>query len=190
VTEPLLTRLGKLNEAIAPATSRERAFGVVFDSTSRHSDRPIALVVGINYGQLMTSGDLKSPTHDRIHYAKRISEIASHLQLPLRDHAVVLWNFYPFLTELPWTEEVKSTRHEAELLFKTGYVDPIGTFEQVYHSMRPDLLIFHGNQSAVPILAQLAVRRVGARALLLNNLSRGAQLHSITEIGTPSSAST
>jgi hypothetical protein len=179
----LIPRLKALNAEIAPQTGRTDAFGAMFDTSSKSPDHPVALVVGINYGQIGTSTGRIGATEDNIGYHAKISELAASQRLAVVDFAVVLWNFFPYLTDLPWTEQMKNSKQEAAFLFEEGYPDPLAVFEHVHSALRPEILVFHGVGSAVPILAHLALRRIRRRAFLVDNLSRGLKLATMVEIG-------
>ena len=63
-----------------------------------------------------------------------------------------------------------------------GYGDPIAVFETVYRELEPKLIVFHGICSAVPVLARVALRKVGCTGYLIPNLSRGLAEKRIDEI--------
>lgn len=166
----LEARLIELNRRIAPK-GPDGFFGAVYDETSASADLPVALVVGINYGQEGTSKSVCGRWKDKIRYAEHVAQMANKKKLPVRDYSVVLWNFYPFLTEKQWTKEHCNSRDEAQLIFDSGYKDPFATFETICRELSPAVLIFHGVTSAVPILARIALRRINRSGLLVPNLS-------------------
>jgi hypothetical protein len=155
----------------APKKGSGDFVGAVYDTTSPAGDRPVALVVGINYGQRATSSPIIGPSEEKIGYAKYVAALGSKTP----SHTV-LWNFFPYLTESEWLEDVSNSADEAERLFDAGYDDPFAVFSDLVHKLRPELVIFHGISSAVPVLARVAIRRVGVSAILVPNLARGLAL--------------
>jgi hypothetical protein len=156
--------------------------GVVYDSFSPDGDFPIALVVGINYGQTATSKSIVGKNEDRVDYVKHVQKIAQSQNRPGEYH-VVIWNFFPFLTELEWLEDIANRSDEATRIFERGYSDPIEVFSSLIEKLQPDLIVFHGISSAVPILARIALRRVGRQGVLVPNLSRPLVLERLQKIG-------
>jgi hypothetical protein len=173
----LLEQIRFLNEDIAPK-SQKPSVGVIFDNSSASQNDPIALIIGINYGQNKSSGSsiqkLQDDPQDDIKYARHISRIAKVNKLENKNYSVVLWNFYPHLTEAEWTEDVSNSEDEAKRIFEGGYADVFGTFEKVCNKLQPKLIVFHGISSAVPILARVALKRINHRLVFIApNLSRG-----------------
>lgn len=151
--------------------------GAIYDSTSPSGDIPSALVVGINYGQQATSGSVVGRNEDAVGYAKHVAALAGERALH-----TVLWNFFPYLTDREWLNDVSNSADEAERIFDGGYADPFGAFSDLVSNLRPELVISHGVSSSVPILARVAIRRVGCSALLVQNLARGLRISSVGRI--------
>jgi hypothetical protein len=67
-------------------------------------------------------------------------------------------------------------------VFDAGYVDPFAVFSNLVLKLQPELIVFHGITSAVPVLARSAIRCVGRTAILVPNLSRGLNPSRATKI--------
>lgn len=141
--------------------------GAVYDTSSQDTDLPVAVIIGINYGQRASSASVVGLSQDDIRYARHVEALTG------RAHHTVIWNFYPYLTETEWLEDVKNAAEEATRIFDSGFVDPFAAFETLVRELQPKEIIFHGISSAVPILARIALRRVGRDAQLVPNLARG-----------------
>jgi hypothetical protein len=179
----LITNLNKnISERFLNKTKPGRShYGVIWDEESEEN-QPIALVVGINYGQCETAG---APAHQAvIGYSRKITRLAKLQKLNVENYTVVLWNFYPYLTESEWTEEVTNSKEEAEKIFDDGYNNPFAVFEKVYSELNPQIIVFHGITSAVPILARVGLCKLKAKqkVFLVPNLSRGLCERRITTI--------
>lgn len=94
----LIEKIRALNVRIAPKHNVD-AFGVVFDCSSISGDQPVALVIGINYGQRGTSGGREGIDCESIGYARHIAQLAQFKKLAESNYSVVLWNFFPYLTD-------------------------------------------------------------------------------------------
>ena len=184
----LIQKIKDINAKIAPSAHKNEAVGLVFDKSSTEIN-PIALIVGINYGQYSQNGSsrkfidsLKDDPQDNVNFAKLISCLAKKENLPAIDYGVTLWNFYPYLTAHEWTKNLKNSKAEAEKIFDEGYNDIISTFTTVVESLNPQLIVFHGITSAVPILARVSLRAVKRSGFLVPNLSRGLAKEKISKI--------
>jgi hypothetical protein len=67
--------------------------GAVYDTSSQDADLPVAVIIGINYGQRASSASVVDRSEDDIGYARYIKALTGHA------HHTVIWNFYPYLTE-------------------------------------------------------------------------------------------
>lgn len=150
--------------------------GAIYDSTSPCGNNPAALIVGINYGQIMTSKDDVGKSESEIDYAKYARTLHG---MPCH---TILWNFYPYLTSSGWTEEITTSKKEAELIFEKGYINPFDVFASIIHQLNPSIIIFHGVTSAVPLLARVALRLVNKTGILVPNLGRGLNIGKKTSI--------
>jgi hypothetical protein len=157
--------------AHAPRKGSGDFVGAVYDTTSPAGDFPPALVVGINYGQQASSASIVGQNQDAIGYAKHVAALGGN-----RPFHTVLWNFFPYLTQREWLQEVSNSADEAERVFDGGYVDPFAVFSDLVLTLRPELIVFHGVSSCVPVLARVAIRRVGGSAILMPNLARSPAL--------------
>lgn len=176
-SEHLVETLQQFNAKAQLRCGREHFVGAVYDETSPQGAQEVALVVGINYGQHGTSHASVDRSAETIGYAKMVSAITG-----TGDVHTALWNFHPYLTQKEWLSEVRNAADEAERIFSRGYVDPIETFATLVDAVAPKHLIFHGVGSAVPLLARVALRRVGRSGILVRNLSRGYAAGSKREI--------
>jgi hypothetical protein len=165
--DTVISILEEINRA--PKKGQGDFVGAVYDTTSNDGVLPVALVVGINYGQRATSASIVGRCEDQIGYAKYVAVLGKK-----RDYHTVVWNFFPYLTKSEWMEDVSNSAEEAERVFDAGYVDPYGVFSDLVHRLQPELIVFHGICSAVPVLARSAIRSVQRTAILVPNLSRPA----------------
>ncbi len=166
--EELVRRLHAFNETVALIRGKQKFVGAMYDSTS-HDELGVALVIGINYGQEHSSKDSSGRSEEEVGYAHRVQQLNPKRE-PLQ---VVLWNFYPYLTSSEWMSETKNAADQAKRIFEDGYDDPFVAFEHVVEITQPELIVFHGVTSAVPVLARIALQRVGRQGILVSNLARG-----------------
>ncbi len=160
----------------APRLGSGDFVGAVYDTSSQDADLPVAVIIGINYGQRASSGSLIGFSQDDIRYARHINALTG------KAHHTVIWNFFPYLTESEWLEDIVNAADEAERIFDSGYVDPFAAFETLIRKLQPNEIIFHGISSAVPILARVALRRVHREGQLVPNLARGFAFSRATKI--------
>jgi hypothetical protein len=132
----IFDRLKVVNSA--PRHGAGSFVGAIYDTSSQDADLPVAVVIGINYGQLASSASVVGSTHDDIRYARYVKVLTG------REHHAVIWNFYPYLTAKEWTKDAPRAVDEASRVFDTGFVDPIAAFEALIRELQPDLIIFHG----------------------------------------------
>ncbi len=140
--------------------------GAVYDTSSTQGNLPVAVVIGINYGQRASSASVVGRCEDNVGYASRVRALTG------RDCHTVLWNFYPYLTEREWLQDVANASEQAERVFDLGYHDPFSVFSALVSSLQAEEIIFHGIRSAVPILARTAIRHIKRSAYLVPNFSR------------------
>lgn len=159
----------------APKNGSGKFVGAVYDSTSQDGDLPVAIVVGINYGQCETAGNVAN-CEAEVNYAKHITILGK------KNYHTVIWNFYPYLTKYAWMDDVLNSAEQELRVFDAGYVDPFAVFSNLVLKLQPELIVFHGITSAVPVLARSAIRCVGRTAILVPNLSRGLNPSRATKI--------
>lgn len=167
-TEKVIDAIRRFNANVELRGSRDHFVGAMYDTTSPPVEGDVAIVVGINYGQQKTSSSAVESEAESIGYAKMVTRIAGG-----REFHTVLWNFFPYLTRYEWLNDISNAADEAERVFAHGYADPIEAFADLVAELSPELIIFHGVTSSVPVLARVALRRVGREGLLVRNLSRG-----------------
>ncbi|GEP45864.1 hypothetical protein BGE01nite_51550 [Brevifollis gellanilyticus] len=170
----ILDAIQRINTA--PRKGSGDFVGAMYDDSSRQGDRPVALVVGINYGQNGTSAGSVGRVSEPLGYAQHVKTITG------QDCHTVLWNFYPYLTQEEWCEEVGNSAKEAELLFDGGYDDPFGVFAKLCEELKPEFIVFHGVTCSIPILARVVLPSVRCRCFLARNLSRGVHRASLKEL--------
>lgn len=175
----ILPVLQKVN-AQATLKGSGKFVGAVYDTTSPQGSHPIVLVIGVNFGQVGTSGNLVGAVVSKENYAPKVKVLLNNTE-----HHTVLWNFFPFLTQREWLEDVKhSSAEEARRIYDQGFEDPIGEFVRLFEALQPDAIIFHGIRSCVPLLARTAIRAIGPgkEAMLMPNLSRYPSVSKMTWI--------
>lgn len=169
-------RLEAFNARVALKRGRKDFVGAVYDAASDDDGDAVALIVGINYGQIDTSNAFDNPQartgyalEERVGYAHHAAALAH-----CKSIHTVLWNFHPYLTKREWLKEARNSAVEAGLLFDAGYEDMFAAFEELVRLLDPQLILFHGVSSSVPILARVALRQVGwpGPAFIAPNLSR------------------
>ena len=77
----------------APRKDNGKFVGAIYDTTSQAGDNPVALVVGINYGQCETSRSAIDKSEDVIGYAKHVAALDRHENGRDKPMHTVLWNF-------------------------------------------------------------------------------------------------
>jgi len=150
--------------------------GAIYDTASLKGDLPLALVVGINYGQRQSSASAVNCSQDDVGYSEHVATVGT------KSYHTVIWNFFPYLTESEWLEDISNSADEAERIFDRGYLEPFEVFASLVDNLDPELIVFHGISSSVPILARVALRRVGRCGILVPNLSRGLVRSRVKEI--------
>ncbi len=169
--------LKSFNDGVALKQGRKNFVGAIYDTASQDVDCSVALIIGINYGQQETSRSSVDKSEDLVFYEKHARVLGGG-----KPFQTVLWNFYPYLTKSEWLEDIRNSADEAQRIFDDGYSDPLGAFEQLVRQLDPELIVFHGITSSVPILARIAIRRVGREAILVPNLARGLKRDRIRTI--------
>jgi len=111
----------------------------------------LAFVVGINYGQVASSGKLPAcALYDRTHMQRRLMTVFTALGITASAPVFVAANFFPFLTGKPWGK--LNSIEEMLLVHHNGFTDPIQHVDCTVRALKPKWVIFHGANNGVPLL--------------------------------------
>jgi hypothetical protein len=132
---------------------------------------PVALCVGINYGQgplFLAPLPLRSVT-GMLPFAKLA--IPKATGIPLVPFHLVAANFFPWITLDEWSLTVTNALKEHLLLETCGFADPVKHISSLVALLQPEWLIFHGVGCCVPSLGMKVRNALYRETIFCDNLS-------------------
>ena len=181
---PFASILTAFNQSAPLVTAMSpRVFaGAVQDSYRNPVGLPgkVVLLIGINFGQTGTSGSKPitgklaiSTQNPPYNYYAKVDQMALKYGLKSPEY-LVFWNFFPYLTTVPWSKFAKNCYVEANCLFQSGYKNPICECKRLIGLLESNLnfIVFHGVDCFVPHGAQLVRPHYPAiKMFITDNLS-------------------
>lgn len=190
-------------QLIHPGSKEAMAVGAVLDEQTVGRDLPVAVAVGINYGQFYAGSPgamLNAGTWRQTGMWKRLELVLKKLSGPCANGAfdeflvpgsfhLVAVNYFPWITSSPWGDIEMNSIAEALVLRCWGFRHPEAAVADLIAKVgnpnaqsQPGALpfvVFHGANNAVPYLALGTMRElcgsIDTKFIFSDNLARPYQ---------------